>query len=162
MNRVEDHRRLWFSERLDSFMMYAIIMNVRILNNLFSKFPIQLETLRSDPMKPTYEALDETTEKILKKIHPMAIILFSSLLKGNASENSDIDLLVVWDEKKKKKKNLSNIKHAIEVRDAIGLVDYALDILTCTTEELIQGTANSRSFTSQIIKEEEILYGRLH
>ncbi len=109
-------------------------------------------------MKPTMDAVDEIKNKILKCINPIAIILFGSLASGKVTEDSDIDLLVVWDEKKE----LSNIMRTIEIRDTVGLVDYALDILTCTTDELHSVIENRNSFTSQIIREGKIVYGRLH
>lgn len=109
-------------------------------------------------MKPTMDALDEIKNRILEHITPVAIILFGSLASGNVTEDSDIDLLVVWDEKQE----LSNVKRAIEIRNTIGLVDYALDILTCTTTELQAVISNKNSFTAQIIQEGKIVYGRLH
>lgn len=109
-------------------------------------------------MKPTMDALEDIKNRILKAINPVAIILFGSLATGDVTEDSDIDLLVVWDEQM----NLSNVARAIAVRDTIGLVDYAVDILTCTTAELQSVIENKNSFTAQIIQEGRLVYGRLH
>ncbi len=96
--------------------------------------------------------------KLLTNIQPKSIILFGSVAKGLDSLDSDIDLLVVWDEQK----NIPNIKRRILLRQIIGITESPLDILTCSTEELQTALNDEQSFTSHIIKEGEILYGGLN
>ena len=96
--------------------------------------------------------------KLIENINPESIVLFGSLAHDNEHEDSDIDLLVVWDEKAE----LTNIKRRIILRKIIGIVDSPLDILTCTTAELNKALEDKNSFTSQIVKEGELIYGRFN
>jgi predicted nucleotidyltransferase len=96
--------------------------------------------------------------RIIENINPKSIVLFGSMAKGSESEDSDIDILVVWDEKKE----LSNVKRRIFLRKLIGLIDSPLDVLTCTTEELNRAMEDKNSFTSKIISEGELIYGRFN
>ena len=93
--------------------------------------------------------------RLVQEINPKSIVLFGSLVKGNEREDSDIDLLVIWDEKKE----LSNVKRRIIIRKIIGMVESSLDVLTCTTEELYKALEDKNSFTSRIVSEGELIYG---
>jgi predicted nucleotidyltransferase len=104
------------------------------------------------------EIAEIVKNRILENINPKSIVLFGSVAKGLDNSDSDIDLLVVWDEKKE----LSNAKRRVFLRKLIGIVDSPLDILTCTTEELKKALVDKNSFTSNIISEGELIYGRLH
>lgn len=99
--------------------------------------------------------IDNIKAKILSNIKPKSIILFGSVAKGTNQEESDIDLLIVWDENK----DMSNIKRRIMLRKIIGMVDTPLDIITCTSDEFSKALEDENSFTSQIVKEGEKLYG---
>lgn len=102
--------------------------------------------------------VDAIKEKILSNIHPKAIIIFGSSAKGTATDNSDIDLFVLWDEQE----NVPNIKRRIYLRKIIGITEKPLDIITCSTEELQQALENQNSFTANIVKEGKLIYGRLN
>ena len=94
-------------------------------------------------------------KRIVENINPKSIVLFGSASKGNEREDSDIDLLVIWDEKKE----LTNIKRRIIIRKIIGMIESPLDVLTCTTEELNKALEDKNSFTSRIVTEGELIYG---
>jgi predicted nucleotidyltransferase len=96
--------------------------------------------------------------RIVEKINPKSIVLFGSVARGIEREDSDIDMLVIWDEKRE----LSNVKRRIILRKIIGMVESPLDILTCTTEELYKALEDKNSFTSKIVSEGELIYGRLN
>lgn len=96
--------------------------------------------------------------RLIENINPRSIVLFGSLANGNEHEDSDIDLLVVWDEKAE----LTNVKRRIILRKMIGIVESPLDILTCTTDELNKALEDKNSFTSQIVTEGELIYGRFN
>ncbi len=96
--------------------------------------------------------------RIVDNINPKSIILFGSQAKGLENANSDIDLLVVWDEKG----DLPNVKRRIILRKIIGIVDSPLDLLTCTSDELAKALEDDNSFTSRIIREGELIYGRFN
>lgn len=101
------------------------------------------------------ELIKELTKKITASIHPESIILFGSVVRGEDGQDSDIDLLVVWDEES----YLSNRERRLKLRRLIGDFDKPLDLLTCTSEELTQALAEPNSFTSQIVREGRVIYG---
>lgn len=103
------------------------------------------------------DILEDIKNKLVSKINPKTIILFGSTAKGKADNDSDLDLFIVWDEKT----GLSNVKRRIELRKIIGLIDKPLDILTCNSQELKKALEDEKSFTSSIVKEGKIIYGRL-
>ncbi|TCL75139.1 hypothetical protein EDC14_100370 [Hydrogenispora ethanolica] len=103
------------------------------------------------------EIVCELTRRITTQIRPRTIILFGSVAKGLDNPESDLDLLVVWDEEK----TLSNRERSLKLRRLIGMIDNPLDLMTCTTEELRKALAEPNSFTSQIVKEGRVVYGRL-
>jgi predicted nucleotidyltransferase len=102
--------------------------------------------------------VESIKSKLLAEIHPEAILLFGSGARGELREDSDIDLLVVWDERP----DISNIKRQILLRKLIGAVDRPVDILTCSTKELNDSLCKAHPFTKEILKEGVVLYGRLH
>lgn len=93
--------------------------------------------------------------RIVENINPKSIVLFGSVARGVEREDSDIDILVIWDEQK----DLPNVKRRILLRKIIGMVESPLDVLTCTSEELYKALEDKNSFTSRIIAEGELIYG---
>ena len=96
--------------------------------------------------------------RIIENINAKSIVLFGSVARGVEHEDSDIDILVIWDEQKE----LSNVKRRILLRKIIGLVESPLDVLTCTSEELFKAMEDKDSFTSKIVSEGELIYGRFN
>lgn len=104
------------------------------------------------------ELIKDLTTKITAGIHPESIILFGSMGRQDNNDDSDIDLLVVWDEEAA----LSNRERRLKLRRLIGDFEKPLDLLTCTSTELAKALAEPHSFTSQIVREGRIIYGRLN
>ena len=78
--------------------------------------------------QPPY--LSEAVDRIVRKFHPKKIILFGSWARGEAREDSDLDLLVV----------LSKVEHkrkaAIEVLRALNGLPISKDVIVTTPEEI--------------------------
>ncbi|HHW57824.1 nucleotidyltransferase domain-containing protein [Thermoanaerobacter uzonensis] len=106
-------------------------------------------------MNEAENIINEIKEKLIDTINPKAIILFGSTAKNDNDENSDIDLLIIWDGVE----DLNNVQRRIKLREIIGFVNKPLDILTYTSDELKQVIKDDRSFTATIIKEGKIIYG---
>ena len=68
------------------------------------------------------------------------------------------DYDVVWNEED----TLSNRERRLILRRLIGDFEKPLDLLTCTSSELAKALAEPHSFTSQIVKEGRVIYGRLN
>lgn len=86
----------------------------------------------------------------LKTINPQKIILFGSLAKGNFTLDSDVDLLVIKETKKKLADRYSEARLALSV-------DYPFDIFVLTEEELKNKVTKS-FFFREIVQNGEVLY----
>ena len=83
--------------------------------------------------------VERVTQKIVEAIHPDKIILFGSRAKGTATEESDIDLVVVY----------SGPKSTRDVRREINRLfiprDFSMDVIVMRPEEMeaYKGVANT-------------------
>jgi predicted nucleotidyltransferase len=78
--------------------------------------------------QPPY--LNEVVDRIARKFNPIQIILFGSWARGEAGEDSDLDLLVV----------LSRVVHkrkaAIEILRSLNGLPISKEVLVTTPEEI--------------------------
>ena len=78
--------------------------------------------------QPPY--LSEVIDRIAQRFHPEKIILFGSWARGDAREDSDLDLLVV----------LSTVEHkrktAIEILRALNGLPISKDVIVTTPQEI--------------------------
>lgn len=89
----------------------------------------------------------------LRKFKPQAIILFGSAARGEMTEDSDLDFLVVIDTDKPFTDRMRDLRASIRTRTP-------LDLIVLTPEEARDFPKKS-SFFFQIIKEGKLLYGRI-
>jgi len=89
----------------------------------------------------------------LKKTKPQAIILFGSAARGEMTEDSDLDILVI----KKTKKSFTD-----RMRDMRSMIRTStpLDIIVLTPQEA-KSLPKKNSFFAQILEEGKLLYGRI-
>src|SRR3989344_3023265 len=89
----------------------------------------------------------------LKKTKPQAIILFGSAARGEMTEDSDLDILVI----KKTKKSFTD-----RMRDMRSMIRTStpLDIIVLTPQEA-KSLPKKNSFFAQIFEEGKLLYGRI-
>jgi len=76
----------------------------------------------------TQALLAEIVARILTVARPDRIILFGSATTGEMTKDSDIDLLIVEPAPRNRH------EEAVRVRDAIGNIDYPVDVLIMATE----------------------------
>ena len=100
----------------------------------------------------------ELKKRIVDNINVESIIMFGSVAQNKDSSDSDIDILVIWNEEG----NLSNRERRIKLRRIIGYFDCPLDVLTYTQKEVDMALSEDKSFISQVIREGKVIYGRLH
>ena len=79
-------------------------------------------------MDVNHTLLAEIVARILTVARPDRIILFGSAITGEMTKDSDIDLLIV------EPTPGNRHEEAVRVRDAIGNIDYPVDILITATD----------------------------
>lgn len=105
--------------------------------------------------KDTKAILERITEKIKIQYQPGKIILFGSYAYGNTGPDSDIDLFIVKDTKKR------HIDRAIEVRKIISVENKKMpfDLLVYTPIETENRLKMGDDFIRKIITQGVVLYG---
>ena len=78
--------------------------------------------------QPPY--LNEVIDRIVRKFNPVRIILFGSWARGEAREDSDLDLLVVLPRVEHKR------KAAIEILRSLNGLPISKDVVVTTPEEI--------------------------
>jgi len=99
--------------------------------------------------------IDKITFQLVKKYKPEKIILFGSAAKGNHRENSDIDLLII---KNSKKRRAFRVKEIFEALRGISR-NFPLDPIVYTPAELKKRVRLGDFFIKNILAEGQVLYG---
>ena len=98
--------------------------------------------------------LNEIVERVLQVTHPDKIILFGSYARGEATEGSDLDLLII------QSSTLPRYKRSTPVRLALRGLIPSKDIVVYTPEEVKEWETASTSFISTVLREGRVLYER--
>ena len=96
--------------------------------------------------------MDETIDQIVSVFHPNKIIIFGSVARNSAHDESDLDILVVMNSE------LKPTKRAEEVYKATSSIDLPMDIIVLTPEEYEANKDNPHSFASVISKTGIVAY----
>ncbi|MBE6527707.1 MAG: nucleotidyltransferase domain-containing protein [Thermoplasmata archaeon] len=92
-------------------------------------------------------------DKVSKDFDPKAIIVFGSVAKGTATEDSDLDVAVILDT------DLSWTERVIAIRRSLGRFGVALDLLVFTPEEIEAEKNNPCTIVSEILSTGKVVYG---
>ena len=98
------------------------------------------------------EFISIMTERIVQGFDPLQIILFGSQARGDADQQSDIDLLVVFAELRDKRKT------ALDIMRTLSDLPAAKDILVSTPEELERHRTRIGSVLRYAQREGKVLY----
>lgn len=93
---------------------------------------------------------------IAREYQPDKIILFGSWARGDASEQSDIDLLVISDHEA----HLPRYKRGLDVRLQLSQFPVPKDILFYTHEDVERWRDVPQTFIHTILREGQVLYER--
>lgn len=93
-------------------------------------FHLSLSREDGEDVVTTNEAISEMTERIVRRFHPVRVILFGSHARGDARPDSDVDLLVVLPRVENKRES------AIAIRSELSDIPVAKDIIVTTPSEL--------------------------
>lgn len=98
--------------------------------------------------------INEIVSNIAKAINPKRIVLFGSYASGKASEDSDLDLLVVVEDS-----DLPQYKKARGIRKhLLGITDIPKDIVVYTEKEIRDWRSVKNSFISNILDYGKVVY----
>ena len=98
------------------------------------------------------EFISIMTDRIVEGFEPLQIILFGSQARGDADQQSDIDLLVVFSELRDKRET------ALDIMRALSDLPAAKDILVSTPEELERHRTRIGSVLRYAQREGKVLY----
>jgi len=105
--------------------------------------------------------IDEMTER-LKDLKPRKVILFGSYARGNPTEDSDLDVLVVLDSDERSKTFDEFIKRGRPVSAAVREIrkKIAMDLIVYTLAEFEYLRRQKDFFVEEIVETGKILYER--
>jgi len=78
-------------------------------------------------MGQTSHLVDEVVERLRSVSSPARVILFGSVARGDATEDSDLDLLVLFDAV------VDSRDESVRLREALGDIDMPVDVIVMST-----------------------------
>ncbi len=95
--------------------------------------------------------ITDFVRKVAAEFSPQRVLLFGSHARGNPSDDSDVDLLVIMPTRKR------TLEQALEIRKRIPR-SFPLDLLVRTPQDLARRVAMNDVFLTSILAEGETLY----
>lgn len=101
------------------------------------------------------EILNDIVQKLVESYAPQKVILFGSYARGEAGEDSDIDLLIIKDTEQPPLERWQEVKRLLRDRNRL----IAVSPLVYTTEEIARRLAIKDAFIEEVLEEGIVLYG---
>ena len=101
----------------------------------------------------SFNQIENAARKIGEQAHAQTVILFGSHAREQASENSDVDFLVIADS------DLPRYKRSRKLHLMFKPYPFPMDILVYTPEEVKKESESEISFISRVLREGKRLYG---
>ena len=98
------------------------------------------------------EAINLAVQRLVASAHPTKVILFGSYARGQATEDSDLDLLVV------ERNVASKLHEMVRLREAVGSIGIPVDILVYSEQELAEWGHLPGTTLYWALKEGKVLY----
>jgi len=102
------------------------------------------------------DMIDRMTQRIVHKVHPQRILLFGSWARGEADQNSDIDLLVV--EREPFGPTRSRRQEAARIWRCLSEFRIPTDILVYSTSEVSRWKDSRYHVIGGALREGKVLY----
>ncbi|WP_420641692.1 nucleotidyltransferase domain-containing protein [Candidatus Leptofilum sp.] len=99
-------------------------------------------------------ALDQLVKRLVSRLKPNAIYLFGSQARGEATLDSDYDLLVVLSDSP-----LPRHERETKAYDALWGLKQPADVIVLTAEEFEESQQVLTSLSSTVLREGALLYG---
>lgn len=106
--------------------------------------------------KEIKKIISEITRKIREKYHPEKIILFGSYAYGKPGNDSDIDLFIVKNTKKRRIDRFVEVKRIAYDSER----NIPFSPLVYTSKEIKERIALGDDFVAEILKRGKVLYAR--
>ena len=97
------------------------------------------------------ESINELAERIAREFHPQRIILFGSIARGTATEDSDVDLLVIMPTEG------SGLRKAAEIMNKIS-PSIPVDLIVRDPEEVRSRLKANDFFLREVVEKGKVLY----
>ena len=111
-------------------------------------------------MQATEATFSDVVQEIRSVAEPSAIILFGSYARGNANDQSDIDLLVVrsteFQKGESRRKEIGRMYRAVATK-----VPLPKDILLLTRREFEDWRQTTNHAASEAFRQGRVLYGQI-
>jgi predicted nucleotidyltransferase len=104
------------------------------------------------PTKGNRQVIRSICDALVRELTPLRIVLFGSQARGDAREDSDVDLLIVLET------DLAYYDRVFAANRAIRDFGVPTDIVVYTPEEWEQMSTWSSSLVAAAIREGEVLY----
>ncbi len=97
--------------------------------------------------------LQQIINKIVAYIDPAKIYLFGSRARGDSRNDSDYDIVVIYDGE------MSKREVKLGIRRLFGLPDFSMDLFVLTSEELGRFHRIANTLAREITENGEVVYG---
>jgi predicted nucleotidyltransferase len=102
------------------------------------------------------EVIDKMARRIVREVDPQRILLFGSWARGEATEHSDVDLLVV--EREPFGRDRSRRREAARIWRCLSEFRIPTDILVYSADEITQWRDSSYHVIARALREGKVLY----
>jgi uncharacterized protein len=109
-------------------------------------------------IKVTESIVDRIADLIAREVKPVRVILFGSHARGDAENDSDIDLLVV--EEQPFSDTHSRWTEIIRIRHALSSIRHPKDILVYSVAEMEKWQHSLNHIVSRCLREGKVIYER--
>ncbi|MFN0050455.1 MAG: nucleotidyltransferase domain-containing protein [Cytophagales bacterium] len=100
----------------------------------------------------TQTQIDEVVRRIVEGYQPEKIILFGSYADGTATEDSDIDLLII------KETDEDSLSRRLKVGKLLRKLTFPIDTLIYNSQEFTFNVNDKHSFISSILPNSKLLF----
>ncbi len=98
--------------------------------------------------------IKRVANKLAAAMDASRVILFGSHARGEAGENSDVDLMIIAES------DLPRFKRSRELYKTLRPYPFGMDLLVYTPLEIEEGRRSPLSFVSTVFREGKIVYDR--
>lgn len=96
----------------------------------------------------------KVVQQIIDRCHPKRVILFGSHAYGRTGRDSDVDLLVVMQSRKRP------VERTVEVTQSLHFYPFPMDILVRTPQEIQKRLRMGDPFYEEVLERGKVLYER--